>query len=161
MQRRSTLTVRIPSGVDDGMQLRLAGEGEAGRGGGPSGDLYVALHVREHPVFTRDGRDLRCVKRVSFSQLALGAEIEVPTLDGSSKLQIPAGTQSGVTFRVRGKGATSLETRGKGDLFVEICCITPKKLNAEQRQLFETLAEHDDLDADEPNLFDRVRNIFS
>ena len=121
----------------------------------------MALHVREHAVFTRDGRDLRCLARVGFSQLALGAELRIPTLDGSTKLQIPAGTQSGASFRLRGKGATSLDTRGSGDLYVEVCGVTPKKLNAEQRQLFETLAEHEELDVDEPNLFDRVRKIFS
>jgi len=160
VRRERTLTVRIPVGVDNDMQLRIAGEGEAGRGGGPPGDLYVVLQVKEHPVFTRDGRDLRCEVKVSFSQLALGAELQIPTLDGTHRLRIPAGTQSGTSFRLRGKGATAVDTSGFGDLYVQIRVVTPKKLNVEQRRLLEDLAEHDDLEADESNLFDRVRNIF-
>jgi len=160
VRRESTLTVRIPAGVDNDMQLRIAGEGEAGRGGGPPGDLYVVLHVNEHPVFTRDGCDLRCEAKVSFSQLALGAELQIPTLNGTHRLHIPAGTQSGTAFRVRGKGATTVGTSGFGDLYVQIRAVTPKKLNAEQKSLLEKLAGHDDLDTDEPNLFDRVRDIF-
>ena len=160
VRRERKLTVRIPAGVDNDMQLRIAGEGEAGRGAGPPGDLYVVLQVREHPVFTRDGRDLRCEARVSFSQLALGAELEIPTLDGTHRLHIPAGTQSGTAFRVRGKGTAAVGTSGIGDLYVQVRVVTPKKLNAEQRRLLEELAGHDDLDVEEPNLFDRVRNIF-
>ena len=161
VRRQSTLTVRIPAGVDDGMQLRLGGEGEAGRGAGHAGDLYVVLHVREHPIFSRDGRDLRCEAKVSFSQLALGADLEIPTLDGIHTLHVPSGTESGSSFRIKGKGATSVGAKGTGDLYVQIRAVTPKKLNAEQRQLLQALAEHDDLEADEPNLFERVRNIFS
>jgi molecular chaperone DnaJ len=160
VRRERTLNVRIPEGVDNEMQLRLAGEGEASRGGGPAGDLYVVLHVREHPIFTREGRDLRCEAKVSFSQLGLGAELEIPTLDGTHSLQIPAGTQTGTVFRVKGKGATTVGTRGVGDLYVQVRAITPKKVSAEQRRLLEALAEHDDLEAEEPNLFDRVRKIF-
>ncbi len=160
IRQERTLTVRIPAGVDDGMQLRLAGEGEAGRGAGPPGDLYVVLGVREHPVFTREGRDLRCEAKVSFSQLVLGAELEIPTLDGTHTLQVPAGTQSGTAFRIRGKGATAVGTNGFGDLYVQVHAVTPKKLSAEQRRLFEELAEHDDLEVEGPNLFERVRNIF-
>jgi len=161
VRRERTLTVRIPAGVDEGSRLRLVGEGEAGRGGGPAGDLYVALHIREHPVFTREGRDLRCMARVSFSQLALGADLEIPTLEGEHKLHVPAGTQSGTSFRIRGQGASAIGIKGNGDLYVDVHAVTPKKINAEQRELFEQLSGHDDLEADEPNLFDRVRNIFS
>ncbi len=160
VRRERTLTVRIPAGVDNGMHLRLAGEGEASRGAGPPGDLYVVLSVREHPVFERDGRDLRCEAKVSFSQLALGAQLEIPTLDGTHTLNVPAGTQSGTAFRVRGKGATAVGSSGIGDLYVRVRVVTPRKLNAEQRRLLEQLAEHDDLEAAGPNLFDRVRNIF-
>ena len=155
------LTVRIPAGVDDGMQLRLGGEGEAGHGAGHAGDLYVVLHVREHPIFTREGRDLRCEAKVSFSQVALGSDLEIPTLDGIHTLHVPSGTESGSSFRIKGKGATSVGAKGTGDLYVQIRAVTPKKLNAEQRQLLQALAEHDDLEADEPNLFERVRDIFS
>jgi molecular chaperone DnaJ len=160
VRHERTLTVRIPAGVDDGMQLRLAGEGEAGRGAGPPGDLYVVLSVREHPVFTRDGRDLRCEAKVTISQLALGAELEIPTLEGAHTLNIPAGTQSGTAFRIRGKGATAIGTGGTGDLYVQVHVVTPRKLSAEQRRLLEELAAHDDLEVEGPNLFERVRNIF-
>jgi molecular chaperone DnaJ len=160
VRRERTLNVRIPAGVDNDMQLRVAGEGEAGRGGGPPGDLYVVLQVREHPVFIRDGRDLRCEVRVSFSQLGLGTELEIPTLDEPHRLHIPPGTQSGTAFRVRGKGATTVGASGFGDLYVQVRVVTPKKLSAEQRRLLEELAEHDDLEVEEPNLFERVRNIF-
>ena len=160
VRREHTLTVRIPAGVDNDMQLRIAGEGEVGRGGGPPGDLYVVLQVREHPVFTRDGRDLRCDAGVSFSQLALGADLEIPTLDGTHRLSIPAGTQSGTAFRIRGKGTAAVGRSGVGDLYVQVRVVTPRKLTAEQRRLLEELAEHDNLEVEEPNLFERVRNIF-
>jgi len=160
VRQERTLSVRIPRGVDNGMQLRLAGEGEAARGGGPAGDLYVVLQVREHPIFTREGRDMRCEAKVSFSQLGLGAELEIPTLDGTHKLHVPAGTQTGTAFRIKGKGATDVRAKGFGDLYVQVRAITPTKTSTEQRRLLEELAEHDDLDAEEPNLFERVRNIF-
>ena len=131
------LNVRIPAGVDAGSRLKLRGEGEAGAGGGPSGDLYVVLNVAEHPIFEREGNDVICDVPISFPQLALGSEIEVPTLKEKTSLKIPAGTQSGTIFRLRGKGAPDLQGYGRGDQLVRVHVEVPKKLNAKQRGLLE------------------------
>jgi molecular chaperone DnaJ len=155
------LQVRIPAGVDDGMQLRLAREGEAGSSGGPPGDLYVLIHVREHPVFRRDGRDLHSGLEVTFSQAALGAIRDVPTIEGEHTLTIPAGTQSGTRFRLRGKGVPSLDGRGRGDHYLTVHVLTPEGLDAEQRELFERLSEIEGEPVPDRGLFDRVKDIFS
>jgi molecular chaperone DnaJ len=160
VQAERTLTVRIPPGVDDGMQLRMTGEGEAGSGGGRRGDLYVVLHVREHPVFTRDGLDIHCAATISFAQAALGTELDVPTIEGSENLTVPAGCQSGTRFRLRGRGATGLDGRGRGDQFVTVQVRTPTRLSDEQRDLLEQLAELDGEETAGTGLFERVRNIF-
>jgi len=135
------LTVRIPAGVDDGMRLRLAGEGEAGIGGGPAGDLYVVIHVRPHPLFSRDGADLVCEVPISLVQAALGSEIEVPTLEGKVALRVPEGTQPGKVMRMRGKGLPNLRSGERGDQYVRIFVEVPTKLSAEQRELLERFAE--------------------
>jgi len=124
-----------PAGVEDGTRIRFTGYGEGGLHGGPPGDLYVVLHVKEHPFFEREGNDLHCVIPISFSQAALGAEIIVPTLEGEHVMKMPEGTQSGTTLRIRGKGVPILNGHGKGDLFVEVRVQTPGKLNKRQREL--------------------------
>lgn len=135
VMRERTVDAKVPAGVEDGTRIRFAGLGEAGAFGGPAGDLYVVLHVKEHSFFEREGNDLRCVIPVSFTQAALGTEIVVPTLEGDHKLKIPEGTQSGSTFRIRSKGVPVLNGRGKGDLFVEVRVQTPSKLTKRQREL--------------------------
>jgi molecular chaperone DnaJ len=137
--RQRTVEAKVPAGVEDGTRIRYAGLGEAGYFGGPPGDLYVVLHVKEHPFFEREGNDLHCVIPISFSQAALGTEIKVPTLDGDQALKIPEGTQSGTSFRIKNKGIPVLNGHGKGDLFVEIRVQTPTKLNKRQRELLQEL----------------------
>ena len=117
------------------MRLRMTGEGEAGAGGGPPGDLYVVLHVKDHPVFTRDGRDLHCELRLGFAQAALGAEVEVPTLDGTQTVHISAGTQSGEQICLRGNGVPSVQGGGRGDQFIHLQLVTPKQVDGEMREL--------------------------
>ena len=160
VQREAELQLRIPAGVEDGTRMRLAGHGEAAPGGGAPGDLYVVLHVREHAVFRREEQHLLCDVGVSFAQAALGAEIRVPTLDGEERLAVPAGTQSGTQFRIRGKGVPRLQGGGRGDLWVTLRVRTPQKLSDEQRGLLERLAELDGEQTGEQGLFDRVKNIF-
>ena len=137
--RQRTVDTKVPAGVEDGTRIRFAGLGEAGLFGGPPGDLYVVLHVKEHPIFEREGNDLQCMIPISFTQAALGAEIQVPTLEGEHNLKIPEGTQSGTTFRVRHKGVPVLNGHGKGDLFVEVRVQTPSKLSKRQRELLNEL----------------------
>jgi len=134
-EQRKTLSVRIPAGVDTGDRIRLTGEGEAGFNGGPPGDLYVQIDVRDHPIFTRDGRNLHCEVPVSFVDAALGGELEVPTLDGRVKLKIPAETQTGKVFRLRGKGVTPVRGGGVGDLLCRVVVETPVKLSDKQKAL--------------------------
>ena len=130
----------IPAGVDTGARLRSSGQGEAGTRGGAAGDLYVVLSVRSHPVFERQEDDLFCEVPVSFAQLALGAEISVPSLDGELNLKIPAGTASDKVFRLRGQGVPSLSGRGQGDLHVRVRVEIPKHLNAAQKQALENFS---------------------
>jgi len=136
-EKRKKLSVRIPPGVDTGDRIRLSGEGEAGLNGGPAGDLYVQVEVREHPIFVRDGRNLYCEMPVAFVDAALGGELEVPTLDGRVKLKIPAETQTGKVFRLRGKGVTPVRGGGIGDLLCTIRVETPVNLNDHQKSLLE------------------------
>jgi molecular chaperone DnaJ len=148
VKHQKTLSVRIPAGVDEGDRVRLAGEGEAGINGGPSGDLYVQVHIRPHPVFRRDSEDLHCEMPVSFATAALGGDIEIPTLDaaGAVRIKIPAETQSGKTFRVRGKGIKGVRSQVSGDLFCHVVVETPVKLTERQKELlreFETISQKD------------------
>lgn len=159
--RERTLELKIPPGVGDGTRLRIAGEGEAGAVGAPPGDLYVVLHVKEHPVFTRRDDHILCEARISFAQAALGTRLEVPTLDGEQDLDVPAGTQSGTVFRLAGQGIPSLGGRGRGDQFVSVVVSTPKKLTQETREIFERLAEIEGEETGERGLFDRVKDIFN
>jgi len=132
-----TLAVKVPAGVDSGDRIRLAGEGEAGRNGGPPGDLYVDIMVKAHPIFERDGQNLRCEVPIGFAAAALGSSVEVPTLDGQVMLKIPPETQSGRVFRLRGKGVRSVRAAGLGDLFCRVQVETPVKLTDEQKSLLE------------------------
>ncbi len=141
LKRQKTLSVKIPPGVDEGDRIRLSGEGEAGVNGGPSGDLYVVIHVRPHDVFTRDGNNLHCEMPVSFTKAALGGEIEIPTLDGYAKIRIPAETQSGKVFRLRGKGIKGVRSSSYGDLLCHVVVETPVKLTARQKELLAELEE--------------------
>lgn len=135
------LEVKVPPGVDNDMQLCLRGEGEPGALGGPRGDLYVDIHVQEHPLFKRSGNNLRCHVPITYTQAALGSEIEVPVLSGRHDLKIPAGTQTGEEFRLRGLGMPDPHGRGTGDLFVEVHVDVPKKLTERQEELLRELAE--------------------
>ena len=132
-----TLSVKIPAGVDNGDRVRLQGEGEAGPPGTPPGDLYVEVRVREHEIFRRDGDDLHCEVPIRISQAALGDTVNVPTLDGEAEIRIPAETQAGRVFRLRGKGVRSVRSRTPGDLYCRVVVETPVNLNAEQRELLE------------------------
>jgi len=139
LKQHKTLSVKIPAGIDEGDRIRLAGEGEAGVNGGPAGDLYVAIHLQPHPVFQRDHNDLHCEMPVSFTTAALGGEIEIPTLDGHAKLKIPAETQSGKTFRLRGKGIRGVRSSSTGDLLCHVVIETPVNLTARQKELLQEL----------------------
>jgi len=148
VKHQKTLAVRIPAGVDEGDRVRLAGEGEAGVNGGPAGDLYVQVHVRPHAVFQRDNDDLHCEMPVSFVTAALGGEIEIPTLDGSAlaRIKIPAETQSGKTFRLRGKGIKGVRSQAPGDLYCHVVVETAVNLTERQRELlreFEAISQKD------------------
>ncbi|MCY3885037.1 MAG: molecular chaperone DnaJ [Gammaproteobacteria bacterium] len=139
VSREKTLSVTVPPGVDRGTRLRVSGEGESGVRGGPPGDLYIVFDVRPHPVFERQNQNLMCEVPVTFTQAALGSEIDIPTLEGSVKLRIPAETQTGKLFRLRGRGAPSLRDRGKGDLLCKVVVETPINLSSKQRDLLEEL----------------------
>ena len=141
VHKKENLSVKIPAGVDTGNQLRLAGKGAAGENGAPAGDLYVVIHVREHNIFERDGNNLYCEVPISFATAALGGEIEVPTLDGRVKLKIPAETQTGKLFRMRGKGVASTRSGYAGDLICRIVVETPVNLTSEQKELLQKLEE--------------------
>ena len=134
MRRLRKISIKIPAGIDNGFRLRVPGEGEAGRRGGPPGDLYVFIRVRPHEFFRRQGNDVYYEMPISFVQAALGDEVEVPTLEGSVKLRIPEGTQTGTSFRIRGKGIANLRGYGRGDLHVVVKIYTPKNLTAEQKE---------------------------
>jgi len=141
VRRTKTLGVKIPAGVDTGDRVRVTGEGEAGRNGGPSGDLYVEVHVREHPIFERDGEHLSCEVPVSFATAALGGTVEVPTLDGEVSIKVPPESQSGRVFRLRDKGVKPVRGGPRGDLFCRVVVETPVNLSAEQRELIRKFEE--------------------
>ena len=161
-QKTYSLNVKIPAGVDNGSRLKLRGEGGAGSRGGPSGDLYVIVSVDEHPLFVRQENDILCDVPISFPQAALGAEVEVPTLDGKVPLKIPAGTQSGGVFRLKGKGAPDLRGRGRGDQLVRVSVEIPRKLNARQRELLEEFARStgEEVNPLSKGFFDKVKEMF-
>jgi molecular chaperone DnaJ len=163
------LTVKIPAGIATGQRLRLFSEGEHGTAGGPQGDLYVVVQVQDHEFFERDGNDLHCEIPVNFTTLALGGEVVVPgLLEDEETVTVPPGTQSGATFRIRGKGMPDVSGRGRGDVLVRVAVSVPKKLTREQRQALEQLAkalppekfEPTRTDSEDKGIFDRVKDIF-
>jgi molecular chaperone DnaJ len=160
VEREKSMSVQVPAGVETGSRLRLAGEGEAGALGGPTGDLYVVIHVAEHDRFERQGSNLYSSVPISFTQAALGSQIKVGTLNGEQELKIPAGTQTGTVFRLKGNGMPVLGGRGRGDLFVAVSVVTPKTLTREQRKLLEQLAEIETDELEDRGLMDKVRDIF-
>ena len=142
VQQTKTLSVKVPAGVDEGDQIRLSGEGEAGESGGPPGDLYVQMRLKPHPIFKREGDDLYCEMPLNFSTAALGGELEIPTLDGRANLKIPAGTQSEKLFRLRNKGVKNVRNSHVGDLYCRVSLETPVNLTVRQKEL---LKEFDEL----------------
>jgi molecular chaperone DnaJ len=136
----SRIKLKIPAGIGSGSRLRSSRNGEAGIRGGPPGDLYVVLHIKEHPVFQRDEDDLYCEVPISFAIAALGGEVPVPTLEGKASLRIPVGTQTGQVFKLRGKGIANIEGRGRGDLLARVIVEVPTRLNSDQRRKLEEFA---------------------
>jgi len=164
LEREKTIELRIPPGVDTGTRLRVAGEGEPGPNGGPAGDLYVVLDVKEHPFFERRGADLYCTIPLSIAQATLGTELQLPGLNGEEKLKIPEGTQSGAVFRLKGNGLADPRGGGKGDLYYHVRVLTPTKLTRDQRKLIEQLGatlkvENKPADRNS-SIFDKVKDIF-
>lgn len=161
VREKRSLKVRVPAGVADGSRLRLAGEGEAGDEGMPAGDLYVVTRVRRHPFFEREGNDLACEITVSFTQAALGARIEIPTLGGSEVLKVPAGTQPGEVIRLKGLGVPDVGGRRRGDLFVKVLVRTPDNLTKEQKALLAKLAEvrGESTDSVDKSVIHRLKDI--
>jgi molecular chaperone DnaJ len=160
VENEKSIEVKIPAGVETGSRLRLQAEGESGAYGGPPGDLYVVIHVAEHEEFERQGNNLYASVPITFAQAALGAEVSVNTLNGAQPLKVPAGTQTGTVFRVRGQGMPVLGGRGKGDMFVSVSVMTPTSLTREQRKLLEQLAKIETSDLEDKKLVDKVRDIF-
>jgi len=163
VEKTSRVKIKIPAGIDSESRLRSTGGGEAGLRGGPSGDLYVVVHIKEHEVFTRNGMDLNCEVPIPFTTAALGGEIRVPTLDGAVSLKIPAGTQSGSTFRIRGLGMPALQGLAKGDILTYVQVEVPTRLDSEQREVLQKFAE---LCGEENNpihksFYDRVKSFFA
>ena len=161
-ERSAEVSLKIPAGVSDGTRVRSSGDGEAGLRGGPAGDLYVLLHVKPHEIFERDGDDLLCQVPISFVQAALGAEIEVPTLSGKAKIQVPAGTQGGTVFRLKGKGVKNVQGYGWGDLHVRLMVEVPTKLNASQRAKLREFGElcDDSVNPISQGFFAKARSFF-
>jgi molecular chaperone DnaJ len=162
---QKTLSVKIPAGVDEGDRVRLSGEGEPGVNGGPPGDLYVQVHIKPHAVFQRDHDDLHCEMPISFVTAALGGEISIPTLEGSAGIRVPAETQSGKTFRLKGKGIKGVRSHEAGDLFCHVVVETPVSLTARQRELlreFETITREDDArhNPRAKGWFDKMKEFF-
>ena len=162
VRKTSNLQIKIPGGVDSGSRLKLRGEGEAGPVGGITGDLYVTIQVGEHPLFERQNNEVICELPISFPQAALGADIEAPTLEGKIKMKVPAGTQSGSIFRLRGKGIVDLRGRGRGDQLVRIVVETPTDLGAKQKELLEEFARLNggEVHPISKGFFDKVKELF-
>ncbi|MCM3761525.1 molecular chaperone DnaJ [Alkalihalobacillus oceani] len=162
VRKRKKINVKVPAGIDHGQQLRVSGQGEAGTNGGPPGDLFVVFNVKPHEFFERDGDDIYCEMPLTFAQVALGDEIEVPTLNGKVKLKIPAGTQTGTNFRLRGKGVPNVHGRGQGDQHVKVRVVTPKNLTEKEKDLIREFAQMSGGQPDEQNdnFFAKVKRAF-
>ncbi|HPT51359.1 MAG TPA: molecular chaperone DnaJ [Accumulibacter sp.] len=166
VKQHKTLAVKIPAGVDEGDRIRLSGEGEHGINSGPSGDLYVQIHLKTHPVFQREQNDLHCEMPISFTTAALGGEIDIPTLDGAAKIRVPPETQSGKTFRLRGKGIKGVRSHSHGDLLCHVVVETPVHLTERQKELLRELEESSRENSAHHNpraksWMDRVRDFFA
>lgn len=163
VKKHTTIEVSIPAGIDDGQQIRMSGRGEPGVNGGPPGDLYVVVQVNPHDYYEREGDTIYCELPLTFSQVTLGDDVEVPTVHGKIKLKIPAGTQTGKTFRLRGKGVPNVHGRGHGDQHIQVRVVTPKKLSSRQKEL---LTEFDDIEGtsrshkEDGSIFDRFKKAF-
>lgn len=162
VKERHTVKVTVPAGVEDGDQMRLSGQGEAGKNGGPYGDLYVIFRVKPSKQFQRRGAEIYYEAPIHFVQAALGDEIQVPTVHGKVKLKIPAGTQTGTTFRIKGKGAPRLRGTGQGDQHVKVNIVTPKNLNSKQAELLREFAKASDVSITEEDgsFFNKVKDVF-
>jgi molecular chaperone DnaJ len=162
-ERNTKIKLRIPPGVDTGARLRSSGNGEAGLRSGPAGDLYVVLHVREHDIFQRENDDLICEVPISFVQAALGGELDVPTLAGKTQIKLPAGTQTGTIFRLKGKGVRNVQGHGTGDLHVRVTVEVPTKLNGAQRAKLQEFAAlcGEEVNPRSKSFFEKAKNIFS
>jgi len=162
-EKTSRVKIKIPPGIDEGSRLRSTGGGEAGLRGGPAGDLYVVIHIKEHDVFTREGMDLHSEVPLPFTTAALGGEIRVPTLEGSVDLKIPAGTQGGATFRIRGHGMPALQSAARGDILTRVQVEVPTRLNAEQREALHHFAElcGEENSPIHKSFYDRLKDLFS
>ncbi len=169
VQKERRLTVRIPAGIATGQRLRLGAEGEAGPSGGPSGDLYVVIHVQDHAFFQREGNDLFCEVPVNYPTLVMGGDIRIPTVEGEERFSVPEGTESGTMFNLRGRGMPDVTGRGRGNLMVTVKVMTPKKLTRDQKKLLKQLADvlpeekfepTPIVQQDDKGLFDRVKDIF-
>jgi molecular chaperone DnaJ len=162
VREEKKLSLKIPAGVDEGSRLRVTGEGESGANGGPPGDLYVFISVKEHPRFQRRDYDIHSEQAISFTQAALGAEVKTPTLEGDESLRVPAGTQPAQTFRLRGKGVQFVDGSGRGDHYVHVNVRIPTSLTDEQRTLLEQLAAIDgETPQEQKGVFDKVKDFFS
>jgi len=163
VNRTHTLQVKVPAGVEDGTRILYTGHGNAGLDGGPAGDVYIVLHVAEHPFFERDGKDLHCAIPISIAQATLGATVKIPTLEGEATLVIPEGTQTGSRFRMRKKGVAGLNSNGRGDLYVEVKVTIPDKLTRQQRELMEQLAATlgQENNPQKRSLLNKMKDIFS
>jgi molecular chaperone DnaJ len=159
---KKTISLKIPAGVETGNRLKLSGEGDLGAQGGPPGDLYVVITVKDHPIFKREGQDVICETPISFAQAALGCEIEVPTLDGKLKIKVPAGTQSGKVLNLSGKGIPHLQGYGRGDQLVVLRVETPTHLTPRQKELLEQFAREsgEDVHPMGKGFFDKVKDLF-
>ncbi|MFD1066334.1 molecular chaperone DnaJ [Oceanobacillus locisalsi] len=160
---KKNIHISIPAGIDEGQQIRVAGKGDAGKNGGPAGDLFVVIRVRRHDFYVREGDHIFCELPLTFAQAALGDEIEVPTVHGKVKLKIPAGTQAGKTFRLKGKGSPNVHGRGHGDQYIKVKVMTPTNLSDKQKDLlrqFNELGGNESTDEQEDSIFQRFRKAF-
>ncbi|HAM81331.1 molecular chaperone DnaJ [Ornithinibacillus bavariensis] len=163
VKKNKKIHINIPAGIDDGQQIRIAGKGEPGKNGGPAGDLYVVIQVRNHDFFTREGDNIFCELPLTFAQAALGDEVEVPTVHGKVKLKIPAGTQTGKTFRLKGKGAPNVRGYGQGDQHIKVRIVTPTNLTERQKDIlreFNEIAGNEATEEQEDSLFKRFKKAF-
>ena len=163
VRRRRKIEVNFPAGIDDGQTISLRGQGNAGRNGGPAGDLYATVSIRQHPIFTRNGPDVLCEIPISFVEAALGAELEVATIDGKVKYTIPEGTQTGTTFRLRGKGIPILNGKGRGDHYVTVNVEVPRNLSKRQKELLREFAgelKPENHTPENRNFFSKLKDFF-